>query len=97
MQESPLTVVAEFNAMNPQCPVMMHTLYFCHFSLLERKIRSEQRLRETSDLTYNSHRVPFVDESDIPEDRRPYVFPSCGHVHGYSKSLVGRYKCCCRN
>ena len=25
----------------------------------------------------------------MPEARRPYVFPACGHVHGYHPSLEG--------
>jgi hypothetical protein len=34
----------------------------------------------------------MVDNSEIEEEQRSYVFPACGHVHGYHKSLDGR--CC---
>jgi hypothetical protein len=40
--------------------------------------------------TTGSFPVPPVDYTDIEEDRRPYVYPACGHVHAYSKALDGR-------
>lgn len=32
--------------------------------------------------------IPFVDYQHIPENHRPYVYPACGHVHAYHKSLA---------
>lgn len=41
--------------------------------------------------------VPLVDYgSNIEEEQRSYVFPACGHVHGYHKSLDGRSCPLCR-
>ena len=31
-----------------------------------------------------------------PSDRRPYIFPACGHVHAYAPELVGRPCPLCR-
>ena len=41
-------------------------------------------------FTVQDFHVPDSDYSEISEEKRPYVFPSCGHVHGYSVSLEGR-------
>jgi hypothetical protein len=40
--------------------------------------------------------IPTTDYSNIAEGLRSYVFPACGHVHGYHKSLEGRPCPLCR-
>ena len=86
----PRQIIDEYNSMNPQCPVFMHTLQFQFISQSERVLRTEKRLRMCSQSSSDMFHVPYSDYSDVAEDRRPHVFPACGHVHGYSKSLLGR-------
>ena len=40
--------------------------------------------------------VPNCDYSDVPSDRRAYVFTACGHVFAFSPSLVGTRCPLCR-
>jgi hypothetical protein len=40
--------------------------------------------------------IPAIDYDDIDEEHRAYVFPACGHVHGFHKSLQGRPCPLCR-
>eukprot|EP01033_Poteriospumella_lacustris_P008022 gene8022-5773_t len=43
------------------------------------------------DICHSYHtpvHIPFVDYQHIPENHRPYVYPACGHVHAYHKSLA---------
>lgn len=37
---------------------------------------------------YTPVHIPAVDYQHIPENHRPFVYPSCGHVHAYHKSLA---------
>ena len=36
--------------------------------------------------------IPLTDYSDVEEECRSYVYPACGHIHGYHRSLEDR--CC---
>ena len=33
--------------------------------------------------------IPTTDYGHIEDEKRSYVFPACGHVYGYHKSLEG--------
>lgn len=43
-----------------------------------------------------SFRIPLTDYSDLAEEARTYVFPACGHVHGYHRSMEGKPCPLCR-
>jgi hypothetical protein len=47
-------------------------------------------------MTVGPLHIPTVDYQHIEEEKRSYVFPACGHVHGYHKSLEGRPCPLCR-
>jgi hypothetical protein len=47
-------------------------------------------------LRYGPVHIPSVDYSHIPEEHRSYVFPTCGHVHAYHKSLESKPCPLCR-
>ena len=81
----------------------MQTIQFHYSSSLERKAEYMKRIQEynINDISscaeggggrfaVQEFHVPDSDYSEISEEKRPYVFPSCGHVHGYSVSLEGR-------
>jgi hypothetical protein len=83
----------------------MQTIHFHYSSSLERKAEYMKRIQEYNindisssaaaggaggSFTHQDFHVPDSDYSEISEEKRPYVFPSCGHVHGYSVSLEGR-------
>lgn len=88
----------ELNNLKPQCPVMMQTITFSYLDCHERQRREHQRLLEQH-MGYTSTvsvHIPRTDFSDIEENCRTYVFPACGHVHGYHQSLVGKPCPLCR-
>ena len=83
----PAHMIHKLNSLKPQCPVLMHTIKFVHMSSKERVSKAAHRMESAGEGAFH---VPAVDYSDIEEDRRPYVFPACGHVHAYSRALEGR-------
>lgn len=50
----------------------------------------------TAGGTSASLAIPLTDYSDLAEEARTYVFPACGHVHGYHRSMEGRPCPLCR-
>lgn len=99
----PLQVIEKINNLKPQCPVLLTEIKFSYTDSLERAKRViEQVEREDSyfpsilSSKYGPIHIPFVDYSEINEENRSYVFPSCGHVHGYHKSMEGRSCPLCR-
>lgn len=76
----------------------MHTIRFMSLDAKDRASREFQRLLNGS-MVYagtSSFTVPYGDYFDVDESCRTYVFPSCGHVHGYHKSLLGKSCPLCR-
>ena len=65
------------------------------------KEREQRAIRHNLDegheyTPYGQIQIPRIDFSDIEEENRMYIFPSCGHVHGYHKSLEGKPCSMCR-
>lgn len=90
--------INELNSLKPQCPVMMHTIRFMSLDAKDRATREFQNLSNIS-MVYTgttSFTVPNSDFLDLDESCRTYVYPSCGHVHGYHKSLIGKTCPICR-
>ena len=89
----PEYMIQKLNSLKPQCPVLMHTIKFAHVSSKERAAKAARRVEASGEgiLRPGSYFIPAVDYSEVEEDRRPYVFPACGHVHAYSKALDGRF------
>jgi len=64
----------------------------------EREHNALQRnLNEGHEYTpFGQFQIPCTDFSDLDEENHMYIFPSCGHVHGYHKSLEGKPCPLCR-
>ena len=95
---NPEQIINEINALRPQCPVQLHPVQFQYLNPRQRAIRAIKNL-ETSIIGYQIPgclHVPAVDYSDIEEQHRSFVFPSCGHVHGYHSQLMGKSCPLCR-
>jgi Pellino len=89
--------IHDFNALKPQCPVMMQTLKFSSIDSKDRSMNEYNRLltSNTSYTSSNTYNIPY----NIPSpynDTPSYIFPSCGHVHGYHQSLTGKPCPLCR-
>lgn len=89
---NPRDIIDQLNAQKPQCPVLFTDIKFSYRDAKERAQNVVEKLDQDVDLTqsygrYRPIHIPIVDYSDVNEENRSYVFPSCGHVHGYHKSL----------
>lgn len=97
-RQSACDFIDEMNRRKPVCPVMMHSIAFASLDSHERLLREIDRLHEGG-VGYVSPgliEAPASDYDDIEEGHRAYVFPSCGHVHGFHQSLVGKNCPMCR-
>lgn len=78
---NPQMIINEINESKPQCPVLLHSIEFQYLNPRQRAIRAIKNLEESM-IGYHipgSLHVPTVDYSDIAEQHRSFVFPSCGH------------------
>jgi hypothetical protein len=95
-------LIDSLNARRPQCPVLFSEIKFSYLDSFQRVRNAQARAeRESQDARQSGLRcgpvhVPSVDLFDIHEEHRSFVFPACGHVHGYHKSLDGRPCPLCR-
>ena len=77
----PITIVKKINALQIQCPVLLHSIEFQYLNPKQRAVRAIKNLID-SEVGYHipgSLHIPAVDYSDIDEQHRSFVFPSCGH------------------
>ncbi len=85
--------------MKPQCPVLFNEI---KFSYLNNKQRAVKAIRKATDdnipvmMPFGSVHIPSSDYSDTNEENRSYVFPACGHVHGYHPSMLNKPCPLCR-
>jgi hypothetical protein len=94
LKVNPADVIYSLNSLRPQCPVLFNSITFSYINSEERVRRAYRRL-ESSGESYSSvgpMHIPTSNYDHVEEEQRSYVFPSCGHVHGYHKSLQDR--CC---
>lgn len=92
VQVNPADVIYSLNSLRPQCPVLFNSITFSYINSEERVRRAYRRL-ESSGESYSSAgpmHIPTSNYDHVEEEQRSYVFPSCGHVHGYHKSLQDR-------
>jgi Pellino len=92
VQVNPADVIYSLNSLRPQCPVLFNSITFSYINSEERVRRAYRRL-ESSGESYSSvgpMHIPTSNYDHVEEEQRSYVFPSCGHVHGYHKSLQDR-------
>ncbi len=86
----PDELIDGLNKLNPQCPVLLHTIQFTYNSFVDQIKQYELSLQDfmlpDSKKSFNEQQMNYLDL----EDRRTYIFPACGHVFGYSKNLEGR-------
>ncbi len=87
---NPAEVIQSLNDMKPQCPVLFNEI---KFSFLDSKQRAVKAIRRSTDeclpaiMPLGSFHIPATDYSDVNAENRSYVFPACGHVHGYHRSM----------
>jgi hypothetical protein len=88
------SVIDALNARLPQCPVLLQTI---RFSLPLPgnipQLRYWESIKQSYDVALRSSSIESVKSpaSQLDSNPIPYVFPACGHVHGYSQELEGRY------
>jgi pellino protein len=89
----PAEVITSLNAMKPQCPVLFNEIRFAY---LDSKERAMNAIRRSADehlplvMPHGNIHIPATDYSAVNEESRSYVFPACGHVHGYHRSMVDK-------
>lgn len=93
-----LRIVQCMNSLRPQCPVLMDSIHFTSSPPAKQRAQHlwEQQ-RGCFDRPLRSKHPAAAGRTHIErgaegcqQDHIPYVFAACGHVHGYSKELVGR-------
>ncbi len=95
---TPEAIIGQLNSAKPQCPVLFHDLYFSYTSSRERQFRALKRLEESDQgyIPYGDIVIPISDHYDVEDNRKPYIFPNCGHVQGFHRSMVGQNCPICR-
>ncbi len=89
---SPSTVISTINKKNPQCPVLLRPISVKYLSDRERLMSAFNSCSQIIDFNnFNlTHKGKlFANEMNMLESI-PFVFTACGHVHAYSKELIGR-------
>ena len=87
------------NALKPQCPVLFNEITFSYQDAQERLQQARTRAHDAGALSPfpTGVHVPLADYSHLrSEDSHPYVFPACGHIFSYHKSIEGRPCPLCR-
>ena len=91
------TVMNSLREMRPICPVLFNEIQFQYQSPMECYLQILRQNDETDAFPVYSKvgpiHVPFVNNDEVPEDVRAYVFPACGHVSGFHKSLEEKGMC----
>lgn len=93
-----MKVVAHLNSLKPHCPVLFSDIIFTYSDIRERTTQVYNNAdRDGSLVRYpRGVPVPVVDHSDLKEENRPYVYPACGHIFAYHKSIQSRPCPLCR-
>lgn len=76
----------------------MDRIEFAYYCPRHRANREKERLiaNGSSLMPGLDLKVPIFDYFDVDENKRSYVFPTCGHVFAFHKNLVGRPCPLCR-
>jgi hypothetical protein len=97
---TPDVLTNAINARKLQCPVQLSSLTMAHVDKTETQVTGLSRL-ETSGVMEGHGDVPVLAPSDTrhcvaapapAEGDLVYVFPACGHVHGYHPALASKYR-----
>jgi hypothetical protein len=94
----PYQVIERINALKPQCPVLFNEITFTYATARDRATHALCRAFEAGPLSTHPGgiTVPHTDYSRLPEGTRPYVFPACGHIFAYHRSIECRPCPLCR-
>ena len=94
----PHSVVEHLNVLKPHCPVLFNGITFTYQDTQERILQARFKAYEAGALTTHASgiHVPVADYSHLSEENRPYVFPACGHIFAYHKSIEHRPCPLCR-
>jgi hypothetical protein len=91
-------MVELLNSLKPQCPVLFNEITFSYQDSQEQLQLARSRAYDASALSayVRGVPVPLADYSHLSEENRPYVFPACGHIFAYHRSIEGRPCPLCR-
>lgn len=91
-------VIERLNTLKPHCPVLFNDITFTYQDAQERMLQARTRAYEAGAFSacVGGIHVPVADYSALNEENRPYVFPACGHIFAYHKSIEGRPCPLCR-
>eukprot|EP01038_Epipyxis_sp_PR26KG_P009504 gene9504-12804_t len=101
----PIPIIEKFNNLHPHCPVLFNPIKLSYIDseLIMKKqinklyeshknvVSTIHRLRRNSNID-NVH-VPITSYEEDLIDQWAYIFPACGHVHGFHKSLENGTNC----
>ena len=77
--------------------MLLSAITFAHLTDGERAQRAADRAERTASfLAVGPLPIPSTDYDHVEEGRRSYVFPACGHVQGYHRSLENKPCPLCR-
>jgi pellino protein len=90
-------VMESLNRRKPICPVLFNEIQFSCSSQMDTYRHFLQEIEEQDHFPIYRHHgpihLPITDYSEVTEGARSYVFPSCGHVYGYHKSIEEKGSC----
>ncbi len=91
-------MVAHLNSLKPHCPVLFSELCFTYSDCRQRTLQAwDHAARDGSLVRFpRGVHVPVADYSELKEENRPYVYPACGHIFAYHKSIQSRPCPLCR-
>lgn len=97
-QINPMKVVGHLNSLKPHCPVLFSEICFTYSDSRQRTLQAWDNAARDGSLARfpRGVHVPVVDYSDLKEENRPYVYPACGHIFAYHKSIQCRPCPLCR-
>ncbi len=83
--------IEQLMEVKPQCPVLFSEIQVNYTDPKERYLNTLAQA-EADDVFPLFTRVgpihiPLTDFTGIPDDHRSYIYPACGHVYGYHRSL----------
>ncbi len=89
---SPSTIISTINRKNPQCPVLLRPISVKYLSDRERLLSAFNSCNQIDEPNNFSaiHKGKLFATDVTNSETVPFVFTACGHVHAYSKELIGR-------
>lgn len=95
VQDTPKNILLDINKMRPHCPVMFSKIEVRYMSDREKLLNSFKSKFVNKNfgtgISLEWMESAIANSFDDSEATHPFVFTSCGHVHAFSRELIGRY------